>query len=104
MRFAACSLLLVSLWLVGDAVKETLSGHVDVTPPRGPVQMVERSISPEEFRNLMNYQWVRAAIPALLGLALLRFQQRRERLDPLSAAFQGMAEQEDARRPPAAHR
>ncbi len=91
MKIFSYGLLLLSVCLVIDAVHDEVTGEAVASSPGrgGAIHRIDRGADPEQFRNLMNYQWVRASLPALAGLFFLKMIRRGEQLDPLSPDFQG---------------
>ena len=88
MKWFAYSLLLLSVVFFADGIQESVSGQVEAHAPRGGSSRADRATQPEEFRNLMNYQWARAILTTALGLLFLYFKRRSDRLDPFSSGFQ----------------
>lgn len=86
MKIAAVGLWLFSGVLLTDAILETRSGHVEVNAisRSGKVYTADQDKKPEEFQQLMNFQWVRVMLPAALGWILFLLQRRWDRLDPFS--------------------
>jgi len=90
MKIAAFALWIFSGVLLTDTLLEARSGHVEVSAisRSGKVYTADRDMKPEEFQQLMNFQWVRAMLPAALGWILFSLQRRWDTLDPLSSNSQ----------------
>ncbi len=54
--------------------------------------VVRKADNPQQFRNLMSYQWLRGALVMGAGMVLLRLCRGADRLDPYSPDFAGMKE------------
>ena len=88
------------LWILGgvygvaDAVYDQQRGIAEaITPVRGGgVEIAIESQDPVAFRNLIAYQWVRAAGELVVGFAILAALKRQNRLDPFSPDFAGAKE------------
>jgi len=60
---------------------------------RYPVRLiVKKSEKPDEYRDLMTYQWIRGFLVVLLGLIGIAIYRRMDRLDPFSPDFAGNPE------------
>jgi len=91
MKFFAYGLIALTLVLIKQAVEQQISGHARLALfKQSPRQMTaDRATDPEEFKNLMTYQWIRAVMPGSAGFFLLYLIRRNDRLNPLSPRFQG---------------
>lgn len=91
MKFFAYGLIVLTLVLTIQAVDQQISGRARLALfQESPHQMrADRATHPEEFKNLMIYQWIRAVMPGSAGFFLLYLIRRNDRLDPLSPRFQG---------------
>jgi hypothetical protein len=54
--------------------------------------IVKKSDNPQEFRNLMTYQWLRGFFLLGAGVIILGIVRRADRLDPFSPDFVGKTE------------
>jgi len=93
MKSIAIVLVLLSVFLVIEAARDQISGRAVIYSPTRSFQrfVAERTSAPEQYRNMMTYQWFCAPLPALAGLFLLFVIRKQDRLDPLSKDFQGAA-------------
>jgi len=93
MKLFAYVLLAFTVLLIIEATRQQISGHADVMSPGRSFQrnIAERDSQPEQYRNLMTYQWIRAVLPGCAALFLIHLIRRQDRLDPLSDSFQGTA-------------
>ncbi len=100
MRVIAYILILLGLILIGDAAYDEHRGIASATSPTRSAQynIVARSKDPEQFRNLMTYQWVRGALLLLGGLIVIGICQRADRIDPFSPHFAGSDALDDLNR------
>jgi hypothetical protein len=89
MKWLAYGLLLLSVIFLADGIQETITGQVEAHAPRGGVRRADRATQPEEFRNLMNYQWARGGLTAAVGLICLGLKRRNDLLNPFSPNFKG---------------
>lgn len=89
MRFLAYLTALLAIVALTDATREQLDGHAKIFRRPGQIREEFRTEDTEAYRNLMAYQWIRAA--AATGLSLFIFSQlrRANRLEPFSPTFQG---------------
>ncbi len=96
MKPFAYGLIIWTLFLTVQAVDQQISGRADVQSP-GSFQrnIAERGTKPEEYKNLMLYQWIRAVLPGSAGVFLLYLIRRSDQLDPFSPHFQGKAAIDD---------
>lgn len=53
------------------------------------VSVAKQTENPEEFRNLMTYEWLESGLTVLAGVVILAFVRRADTLDPLSDRFSG---------------
>ena len=78
------------LFAAYDEYREVAS----VMPPsRSGIRLiVKKADNPQEFRNLMTYQWLRDLLLLGTGIIVLGICRRADRLDPLSSTFAGKTE------------
>ena len=96
-RIFAYGLIMLSVFLFGDAAYDEHRGIADAASPDGLLSgfsshlpnVVNRSEDPKGFRNLMLYQWVRAPLALCAGLFILGLCNRADRTDPFSPDFAG---------------
>jgi len=71
-----------------------------VIPPGryGRRQIIKKADKPEEFRNLMIYQWLRDSLVVSAGFIILGMCRRADSLDPFSPDFAGKSEIDDLER------
>jgi len=93
MKPIAFLLVLLSAFLVIEATRDQISGRAVIFSPTRSFQryVAERSSEPEQYKNMMSYQWLCASLPAFAALFLLFMIRKQEKLDPLSKTFQGSA-------------
>jgi hypothetical protein len=91
MNYVAIALFALSALFGVAAAKDEFDGSVTITSRRSIPKTYTRAESPEEFRQTMNFYWMRAPLPALAGAFLLWLIRRQDRLDPMSPHFQGSA-------------
>ena len=91
MKYLAYGLIILTLVLAVQAVEQQITGRAEVSSPgrRFRINVADRDTKPEEYKNLMIYQWIRAALPGCAGFFLLYLIRRSDRLDPFSPHFQG---------------
>jgi len=93
MKFLAWGLIVLTVLFTIQAMGQQISGRADVSAGRSfQRHEADRDREPEEFQNLMSYQWIRAFLPGTAGIFLLYMIRRGDRLDPFSPHFQGGAE------------
>jgi len=97
MKYLAYGLIILTLLLAAQAVEQQITGRAEVSSPGRSfrINVADRDSKPEEYTNLMTYQWIRAILPACAGLFLLYLIRRSDRLDPFSPHFQGNAAIDD---------
>jgi hypothetical protein len=100
MRWLAYILIVIGLIFVADAAYDEHRGVADaLSPGRGSRRhIVACSDDPEQFRNLMTYQWVRGPLFLVGGFIILGFCRRADRLDPFSPDFAGSDALDDLNR------
>jgi len=93
MKLLAYVLIAFTVLLIIEATRQQISGRADVLAPGRSIQRftAERDSQPEQYKNLMTYQWIRAVLPGCAALFLLHLIRRQDQLDPLSDSFQGSA-------------
>lgn len=86
MKMVAYLLILAGVIALGDAVVEQIDGHAKATSPVRSIRVNDalRRTDPEGFRNLMAYQWIRAATVLGAGAILLAWVRKQDRLNPFS--------------------
>lgn len=91
MKIVAYIVLLIGVVALVDAGMEQMSGHAKAMSPGRSFHINEanREEHPEEYRNLMSYQWIRAATIMGAGVCLISLIRKADRLDPFSPSFQG---------------
>jgi hypothetical protein len=85
MRFVAYILILVGVIYLADAAYDQYRGIASVSS-RG-LHVASRAEKPEEFRNLMAYQWTRGSLALLAGIIIFEIGRHADRHDPLSPDF-----------------
>ncbi|MES2569019.1 MAG: hypothetical protein V4710_03070 [Verrucomicrobiota bacterium] len=96
-RIIAYSLILLGVFLLGDAAYDEHRGIAGAASPDGlltgvsshPPNVVKQAEDPQGFRDLMLYQWVRAPLALCAGLFILGLCRRADRIDPFSPDFAG---------------
>jgi hypothetical protein len=87
MKILAFAILLFGCGLFIDAGLEQYSGHARAYPPRRSISLIDvhRDQKPSEFKSIMTYQWIRAALCVGAGYFLLSWVRRADSLDPLAS-------------------
>jgi len=90
-RVFAYLLILVGFVFLADAAYDEHGGVADVlSPGRGSQHhVIARADDPDQFRNLMAYQWLHGPLFLFAGFIILGFCRRANRLDPFSPDFAG---------------
>ena len=85
MKILAFAILLFGFGLFIDAAIEQNSGHAKAYSPGRSVSLIDvhRDQHPVEFKGIMTYQWIRAALCVGAGYFLLSWVKRADSLDPL---------------------
>jgi hypothetical protein len=90
MRPVAFFLIGLGLWFFVDAGRDEWREIAEAISPRGGETMViPKADDPEQFRNLMVYQWWRGVVVLIAGMVILGIVRRADRLDPFSPDFRG---------------
>ena len=94
MSKVAYLLIAFGILLLVLGVRDEQRGIASVMPPDRNAQRitVTRTGKPEEFHNLMSYQWIRGFVVVAAGMGLLAVCRRIERADTFSPDFAGNAE------------
>ena len=112
MRSVAYIMIALGIYLLGDAAYDERRGIAEARSPsrNSRPNVVKRAEDPEEFRNLMQYQWLRAPLILCAGFIILGICRRADRLDPFAPDFAGnsaldeldqtLTEQQEKRRRP----
>ncbi len=91
--FRSLSYLLIVLGfiLVGTSAYDEHRGIASVMPPGRYARRitVKRSEHPDDFHNIMIYQWSRALVALCGGFIILGICRRADRRDPFSPDFSG---------------
>ena len=100
MRALAYLLVLLGCIFIADATyDEQQRGVANAVSPRGGRHyVISRADDPEQFRNLMAYQWLRGPLFLCGGFIILGFCRRADRLDPFSPDFAGSDALDDLNR------
>ena len=96
-RILAYGLILLGIFLLGDAAYDEHRGIAEAASPDGLLtgvstsapNVVKRDENPQSFRNLMLYQWLRSPLALCAGLIILGLCRRADRVDPFSPDFAG---------------
>jgi len=91
MKSIAVLLALLSVFLVIEAARDQISGRAIIFSPTRSFQrfVAERSSEPEQYQNMMTYQWFCASLPGFAALFLILKIRKQDKLDPFSKNFQG---------------
>ena len=100
MRVVAYILIVIGLIFLVDAAYDEYRGVAAAHSPGrgGRLYVINRADDPNQFRNLMAYQWLRGPLALFGGFIILGFCRRADRLDPFSPDFVGSASLDDLNR------
>ena len=86
MRVFAYVLIFIGCLFLADAAFDEYRGvAAALSPGRGSQShIINRADDPDQFRNLMAYQWLRGPLVFFGGFIILGFCRRASRIDPFS--------------------
>lgn len=89
MKIFGIIILIFSGLLFLDALQEQISGEASAIGPTrtGKIYEANRTDDPENFKNLMTYQWVRAMLVLGLGYIFVATARQMDRSDIFSADY-----------------
>ena len=100
MRPLGYLIILIGCVLLLLAARDQRHGSTSVIAPGRSVLTVSasRSENPQEFHNLMTYQWIRGLLLLGLGAVIINICRSADRTDPFSPRFAGKDEVKALRR------